>query len=87
VCFWCGGEFGELNLRKTAEHLVPRAQGGGAGLNLVAAHQSCNTDRNQSMAVIPFHIHGRRWHMVRGLKGQTVRRVRVQWWQPVEANS
>jgi len=58
-CHWCGVEYGDTgNDRRTKEHLIPRSLGGSDDLvNIVFAHRSCNSQRGNSMAWIPFHVH------------------------------
>lgn len=49
VCHWCGyaGDAGDFDV----DHLTPRSQGGGEGLdNLVAACTSCNRSRQDRPA-------------------------------------
>jgi 5-methylcytosine-specific restriction endonuclease McrA len=52
-CYWCGLPMAKVSaadnpLRCTADHLVPRFRGGGTNLhNVVAAHASCNQDRQK----------------------------------------
>jgi 5-methylcytosine-specific restriction endonuclease McrA len=54
LCFYCGlpmwlsGQQGPAALRCTAEHLIPRSEGGGDGpSNIVAACWQCNSTRHK----------------------------------------
>lgn len=64
ACYWCGLPFTDAGVdsyRRTREHLVPRARGGGGTAdNIAMAHALCNQKRGTSMDWVPFSEHGHR---------------------------
>lgn len=62
TCYWCGLPFDPTTprLRRTREHIIPRAHGGSnAAANIAYAHHECNSLRGCDTSWVPFHRHGR----------------------------